>query len=126
MAMRARSSLVASEGFIETARRRQCLLLEARIVYTRGRRSAGENPRSEEEEKFLGLHGDRRALEEMADQRDAADQRHLLYVGSLRRNHDSADDHGAAVVDQHLRLGGLGIQCGDALYARNTRINRGV
>src|SRR6267142_4847599 len=83
----------------------------------------GDNPRRQEEQEFLGLGCRVGAPEEMPDERQASDQGYLVDVHALRRNDDSADDHGAAVGNSDLGFGGLRVQRGDTLNARNTRIN---
>src|SRR6267142_783310 len=81
------------------------------------------NPRRQEEQEFLGLGGRVGAPEEMPDERQTADQGHLADVHPLLRDDNTTDDHRAAVGNSDLGFGGLRIQRGNALHARNTSIN---
>src|SRR6266481_1733501 len=59
----------------------------------------------------------------MADEREAAEQRHLRGGHILGGDDDSSDDDCAAIGYQNLRLFGLCVQGRDTLNARNALVN---
>src|ERR1700722_14409914 len=71
------------------------------------RGSARQNARSDEEHQLLGRHVNGCVLEQIADQWNAAKERHLIDRGRLVINHDAANHHRSAVVDDYLGLGRL-------------------
>jgi hypothetical protein len=81
------------------------------------------NARGKEEQEFLRLCGDAGALKEMANQRQAAYDGHLLDVHALGRDDDAANHHGAAIGNRYFGLGGLGVESRDALNAGNTGVD---
>src|SRR5271155_6196161 len=50
-----------------------------------------QNTRGQEEQKFLGGRADRGVFEQVAHDRQAAEQRHLLHVGALLGHDHTAD-----------------------------------
>src|SRR4029077_12171512 len=69
--------------------------------------------------QFLRLRADRRVLEQVAHRRQTPEEWHLIHVGLLIRDDDSADNNRAAVGDQHFRFRSLGIDGRNTLDARN-------
>src|SRR3990172_7460847 len=102
---------------------RRALALLPQVVY---RVLALQDARGDEEEQLLRRSLPPRALEQVADDRDAAEQRHLGDVGGVVGDHHPADHHRAPVVDQDLGGGGLRGQRRDAVDAGNTGVDGGV
>src|SRR3984957_13002717 len=85
-----------------------------------------QDARGQEEQQFLGRRADGGVLEQVANDRQAAEQRHLLHVGTLLGDDDAADNHGAAVRYEHLGIRFLGVDSRDALNARDGGVDRVV
>src|SRR5271156_2026529 len=81
------------------------------------------NARGEEEEKFLGRGADRGVLEQVADDRQAAEHWNGLNVGALLGDDYAADDHGGAVSNEHFGSGFLRVDGRNAFDARDGRID---
>src|SRR3990172_3986167 len=96
------------------------------LPQSRFRALALQDARRDEEEQLLRRGLPPRALEQVADDRDAAEQRHLGDVGGVVGDHHPADHHRAPVVDQDLGGGGLRGQRRDAVDAGNTGVDGGV
>src|SRR5665213_3796552 len=78
---------------------------------------ARQNSRSHEEHQLLGRDAYRSVLEEIADQRHVAKQRHLVDGSVLVGDDHATDDHSAAIRDDHLGLRRLRVQSRFALHA---------
>src|SRR5438445_5338563 len=78
-------------------------------------RLPGNDSRCQEEQEFLRRDADVCPLEEVADQRQAANQRHLCHVDTLLCHDYAADDDRPAVSNQYFRLRGLRVQRGNTL-----------
>src|SRR5580692_5634080 len=89
-------------------------------------RLPGDDAWRQEEQQFLRLDGDGGPFEEVADQRQATDDRNLLDVGVLGGDDDAANHDGAAVRNEYLGLRGLRVQRRDTLHARNTLIDLSI
>ena len=61
-----------------------------------------DNPRGDEEDQLLVRGADRATLEQVAESRNVAQQRHLADVDRVLRLDDPTDDDRATVGDQHL------------------------
>src|SRR5580704_11555957 len=85
-----------------------------------------DNSRCQKEQQFLRLDCGGCPLEEISDQRQAADDGNLLDVRVLRRDDDSPDDDRAAVWNQYFGLRRLSVQRRDTLHAGNTLIDLGI
>src|SRR5262249_16136110 len=66
------------------------------------------------------------SLEEVANQRQAANDRYLRYVHTLLRDDDTADNHSPAIFYEHLGLCRLRVQRRCSLDAWNTRVDLGI
>src|SRR2546426_463789 len=62
----------------------------------------------------------------MPDYRQAAGERNLCDILTLRCNNDTANNHGSAIRDENPRFRSLRIQRWNALDARDTGVDRGV
>src|ERR1700683_4140037 len=82
------------------------------------RKLVWKNARRQEEEQLRGGGVDHGMLEEIPDNRQGAEQRHLIDRGALLRHDDSADDYGATVVDKYACIGLLSVDGRNAFYTR--------
>src|SRR3989442_15710969 len=65
---------------------------------------ARNNPRGHEEQKFLRRRTHVGSLEKVSDDRQAANDRHLGDVGTLRRDDDPPNNHGSPIQNGHFCL----------------------
>src|SRR5579864_3264389 len=109
-----RSSLpkrVAHKQFEETAVSSNLTPNESFSVW----RLSRDNSRGQEEQQFLRCDVDVVAPEQVANQRQAAQHRHVGNRDVLSGDNDSAHDDRATIVHQNFRFFGLGVQCRNAL-----------
>src|SRR5450432_806893 len=88
--------------------------------------SRGNDARREEEQQFTGGHAGVVPFEQVADDRQAAEDRNLRDVDLRLGNNDAADHDGRAIGNGNLAFRGLRIQRRNALNARNTLIDLGI
>src|SRR3982074_3250113 len=84
---------------------------------------ARQNPGRHKEEQFLGRYGDRSVFEQIADQRHAAQKRYLIDFCSLVADHNAANDYCAAIINQNLGFGRLGIESRGSVNARDSVVD---
>src|SRR5882724_12181671 len=82
-------------------------------------RLPGNDSRCQEEQDLLRRDADVCPLEEVADQRQAANQRYLRHVDTLLCHDHAADDHRPSISNQYFRLRGLRVQRRNTLNSRN-------